>query len=110
MRAALAAAAVLAVAACGGAAPHQVPVTSRAPSPAASSPVASPSAPGAAFCARLKAAPEPLTVYTSEIIHQVDLASGGGSASPDDIRAARTIVALWITISCPQYAYLTKGG
>ncbi len=103
-------AAVLALAACGGSAPHQAPAASRAPSPAASGPPAPPSAPGAAFCARLKAAPEPLTVYTSEIIHQVDLASGGGSASPDDIRAARTIVALWITISCPRFAYLTKSG
>lgn len=106
----MAAAALLALAGCGGSVPHGAPATSRPPSPAAVAPSAPPSAPGAAFCARLQAAPSPQVVYASEVVHQVDLASGGGSASPGDIRAARAIVALWITISCPQYAYLTKQG
>lgn len=105
-----AAAAVLAVAACGGSGPHRAPATSSAPRPPASAPPASPSAPGAAFCAALKASGTPQVTYADEVIRQVGLVSDGGSASQGDINAARAIVALWITISCPQFTYLAKGG
>ena len=102
--------AVLALAGCGGSSiPHSAAATSAPPRPAATTPLAaSPSAPGAAFCATLKAADVPLITYENEVIRQVGLASDGGSASDADIKAAKTIVALWITISCPQFTYLTR--
>ena len=108
----VAAFAVLALAGCGGSSsiPHSAAPASAPPRPPASSPASSPSVPGAAFCATLKASDTPLITYENELIRQVDLTSDGGSASSADIAAAKTIVALWITISCPQFAYLTKDG
>lgn len=110
MRPALAAGCVLAAAAClavllagcGGSRGHAAPVPSRHPA-------ASPAAPGAAFCGRLAAARDPQAVYAGEVERQVALA-GGGTVTPGVISAARTVVALWITISCPRFARLEQGG
>ena len=108
----VAAFAVLALAGCGGSAAAQHAPATTPPPPVSSAAAATtpPSAPGAAFCATLKTADVPLITYENELIRQVGLVSDGGSASPADIAAAKTIVALWITISCPQFAYLTKDG
>ena len=106
----VAAFAVLALAGCGGSAAAQHAPATTPPPPVSSAAAATPppSAPGAAFCATLKAADVPLITYENEVIRQVGLASDGGSASDADIKAAKTIVALWITISCPQFTYLTR--
>lgn len=106
--AALATAAAFALAGCGGA----TATASRATAPAAprSSPAASPSSDGAAFCARLKAAVDPLPVYLNAVIDRDNLISGISSASPGaNERAAKAEVAAWIAVWCPKYAYLTKG-
>jgi hypothetical protein len=110
----LAVSAALVLGGCGGSAAGGAAATVPAvPSPAvasASGPPA-PAAPGAAFCARLKASPKTVqVVYASEVERQVGLVSGGGSVTPEAIQAARTVVALWITISCPQFAYLERRG
>jgi ABC-type glycerol-3-phosphate transport system substrate-binding protein len=107
----LAVLAAIVLAGCGGSAPRDAAATTPAvPSSAvASSPP--PTAPGAAFCARLKASPKTVqVVYASEVERQVGLASGNGSVTPETIQAARTLVALWITISCPKFAYLEQRG
>src|SRR5689334_24107030 len=110
MRQVLAAAALAVLAGCTSAAPGTA-APPRATVPAAASPALTPRAPGAAFCAKLKASPKTVrVVYADEVERQVGLASGGGSVTPETIQAARTIVALWITISCPRFAWLEKGG
>ena len=105
--------AVLAVAGCGGSAAAQHAPATTPPPPVSSAAAATPppSAPGAAFCASLKAAPDPLPVYLNAVIDRDNLISSFSTASPDVIeRAARAEVAGWIAISCPQFTYLTKGG
>jgi len=102
--------AVLAVAGCGAPA-----VTAsgpgHSPAPRPSSPAASPSSDGSAFCARLKAAVDPQTVYLSAVIDRDNLISTFSTASPGSIqRAAKAEVAGWIAVYCPKYAYLAKGG
>ena len=109
MRQVLAAAVLAVLAGCTSAASGSAAAPPRAAAPA--SPALTPRAPGAAFCARLKANPKTVrVVYADEVERQVGLASGHGSVTPDSIQAARTIVALWITISCPRFAWLEKGG
>lgn len=84
-------------------APPSHPTSAAAPSPSG--------APGAAFCAKLRAQPKTVqVVYASEVERQVSLASGGGSVTPEAVEAARSLVASWITISCPRFAYLEKQG
>jgi hypothetical protein len=103
--------AVLALAGCGGSAATASgtshPATARPSSPA---PAASPSSDGAAFCASLRTAVDPQTVYLNAVINRDNLISSFSTASPDVIeRAAKAEVAGWIGVYCPKYAYLTKG-
>jgi hypothetical protein len=102
--------AVLALAGCGGSStPHSataashpaatVTVTARPAQPAVIADTSTP--PGSRFCGRLAAAPDEAAYYASEVAYEAR--QGGG-----DINAGRTIVDLWITISCPQFAYLAK--
>src|SRR5262249_31865239 len=58
--------------------------------------------PGSQFCDRLKSAPDEAAYYASEVAYQARQAGG-------DAKAARSVVGLWITISCPGYAYLEQG-
>ena len=104
----LAVAAMLILAGCGGSAASR---TSPPAAPRPSSPAASPSSEGAAFCARLRAAANPQPVYLNAVIDRDNLISSFSTASPDDIeRAARAEVAGWIALYCPKYAYLAKSG
>lgn len=106
--------AVLALAGCGGStstAQHAA-APSRSPQPATSapaSPAASGDPKGAAICASLAAAPDPVTPYLNAVIAEDNLISGFSTASPGDIeRAARAYVAAAIAANCPRFTYLTK--
>lgn len=97
-------AAVLVLAGCGSGATAShatITVTARPVQPAVIADTSTP--PGSQFCHRLESAPDEAAYYASEVAYEARQAGG-------DVAAGKTMVGLWITISCPQYAYLTKSG
>ena len=97
---------MLSLAACGGSGPPRaaaapVTVTARPAQPAVIADTSTP--PGSAFCRRLASAPGKAAYYASEVAYEARQAGG-------DAAAGKSMVGLWITISCPRFAYLANGG